>query len=249
MTLVLPLVAVLAGSCASQPAAPAAPPAPPAPPYSTTATLKDIMQLMVDPAADQVWQAVMTVDSAKGKVERCRGATRTGPWRVGAVTLLRPRTLMIPGRRAPGEKSEAPGVELEAAAMGALIESDLASYYKSAQGLHDAALLALQAIDAKNAEKLFEVGETIELACEHCHSNYWYPNEKIPAFPTTLTTEPPSNETLASRPQEFENRRSLTDDGVPDLRQISHLHVGRVRLETRLRLVRVEHRVLPAKDR
>jgi hypothetical protein len=189
-------VALLAGGCASQPAAPAAPPAPATPPYSTTATLKDIMQLMVDPAADQVWQAVMTVDSDKGTVETVPRSDED--WTVarrGAVTLLEASNLlMIPGRRVakPGEKSEAPGVELEPAAMGALIESDLPSYYKSAQGLHDAALLALQAIDAKNPEKLFEVGETIERACEHCHSNYWYPNEKIPAFPTTLTIEPAS---------------------------------------------------------
>ena len=53
-------------------------------------------------------------------------------------------------------------------------------------------LLALPAIDAKNPEKLFEVGETIEGACEHCHSNYWYPNEKIPAFPTTIPTTVPA---------------------------------------------------------
>jgi hypothetical protein len=194
-TRLLPLVALLAVGCASQPAAPAAPPAPPAPPYSTTATLKDIMQLMVDPAADQVWQAVMTVDSDKGTVETVpRSDEDWAVARRGAVTLIEASNLlMIPGRRVarPGEKSEAPGVELEPAAMGALIESDLPSYYKSAQGLHDAALLALQAIDAKNPEKLFEVGETIEMSCEHCHSNYWYPNEKIPAFPTTLTIEPP----------------------------------------------------------
>ena len=129
LTHVLPLVALLAGGCASQPAAPAAPPAPPAPPYSTTATLKDIMQLMVDPAADQVWQAVMTVDSDKGTVETVPRSDED--WTVarrGAVTLLEASNLlMIPGRRVakPGEKSEAPGVELEPAAMGALIESDL----------------------------------------------------------------------------------------------------------------------------
>jgi hypothetical protein len=195
-TRVLPLVALLTGGCASQPAAPAAPPTPPTPPYTTTATLKEIMQLMVDPAADQVWQAVMTVDSEKGTVETVpRSDEDWTSARRGAVTLLEASNLlMIPGRRVakPGEKSEAPGVELEPAAMGALIESDLPGYYKSARGLHDAALLAIQAIDAKNAEKLFEVGETIEVACEHCHSRYWYPNEKIPAFPTTLTTQPPA---------------------------------------------------------
>ena len=48
-----------------------------------------------------------------------------------------------------------------------------------------AGLAALQAIDAKDADKLFEIGEEIERACEACHSQYWYPNEKIPPVPTS----------------------------------------------------------------
>jgi hypothetical protein len=164
LTLVLQLVAVLAGSCASQPAAPAAPPAPPAPPYSTTATLKDIMQLMVDPAADQVWQAVMTVDSAKGTVETV--PRNDEDWKVarrGAVTLLEASNLlMIPGAAKPGEKPEARGRTGTGRDGGPETDSP---YYKSLR-LHDAAAPAIQAIDAKNAEKLFELGETIERACD-----------------------------------------------------------------------------------
>jgi cytochrome c556 len=100
---------------------------------------------------------------------------------------------MMPGRKVarPGEKSEAPGVELEPAEMEVNIEKDLAEFHKAALRLHDAATQALVAIDAKDPNKLFDLGETIEAACEHCHSRYWYPNEKIPAFPTTLNTEPP----------------------------------------------------------
>ena len=53
---------------------------------------------------------------------------------------------------------------------------------------------ALGAIDAKDAPKLFELGEAIEMACEHCHSRYWYPNEKIPTFP-----DPPAPPPAASK--------------------------------------------------
>lgn len=187
-------MALLAGGCASQPAAPATE-APPAPPYAATATIKEIMLHIVDPAADDVWQAVMTVDSAQGTVETVpRSDEDWTKARSGAVTLVEAANLlMMPGRPVarPGEKSEAPGVELEPAEMEANILKDLPEFHKAALRLHDAATQALAAIDAKDSNKLFELGETIEAACEHCHSRYWYPNEKIPAFPTTLNVEPP----------------------------------------------------------
>jgi cytochrome c556 len=189
---VLPVVALLAGGCASQPATPATE----APPYAATATIKEIMQHIVDPAADDVWQAVMTVDSAQGTVETVpRSDEDWTKARSGAVTLMEAANLLLmPGRHVAksGEKSDAPGVELEPAEMEANILKDLPEFHKAALGLHNAATQALAAIDAKDPNKLFELGETIEVACEHCHSRYWYPNEKIPAFPTTLSIEPPS---------------------------------------------------------
>ena len=92
---------------------------------------------------------------------------------------------MVPGRHVarPGEKSETPGVELEPAEMEVLIAKDMTAWHKRAKALHEAGLAALQAIDAKDAQKVFEVGEQIQRACEGCHSEYRYPNEKIPPFP------------------------------------------------------------------
>jgi hypothetical protein len=146
------------------------------------------MQWMVDPAADQVWQAVMTVESAKGTIDTApRNDEEWNVARRGAVTLMEASNLlMMPGRHVgrPGEKSEAPGVELEPAEMEANILKDIPEFHKAALGLHDAATNALAAVDAKDAPKLFEVGEQVERACEHCHSRYWYPNEKIPPFPS-----------------------------------------------------------------
>ena len=108
--------------------------------------------------------------------------------RHGAITLTEASNLlMVPGRHVarPGEKSDTPGVELEPPEMEALITKDLGAWRKRAHGLHEAGVAALQAIDAKDANKLFEVGEQIERACEGCHSQYWYPNEKIPPVPTS----------------------------------------------------------------
>ena len=168
-------------------AAPA--PAPPPPEYVPTATVKDLMQSVVDPNADVVWLAVTTVQSNKGTVEtRPKTDEEWTKVRHGAVALMEASNLlMVPGRHVarPGEKSETPGVELEPSEMEVLINKDLAAWRKRAHGLHEAGVAAIQAIDAKDADKLFEVGEQIERACESCHSQYWYPNEKIPPVPTS----------------------------------------------------------------
>ena len=177
------LVTFAAGCRTSEPA-----PAPgDAPHYEPAATIKDLMQSVIDPAADEVWNSVTAVQTASGTVDTVPKSQED--WlkvRHGAVTLSEAANLlMMPGRSVaqPHEKSEEPGVELEPAEMQVLIEKDRAAFNKRAQALHEAGLAALAAVDAKDPKKLFEVGEQIEHACEGCHSAYWYPNEKIPELP------------------------------------------------------------------
>jgi hypothetical protein len=162
-------------------------PAVPPPDYIPTATIKDIMQSVVDPNADVVWLSVTTVQSAKGTVDT---APKTDEeWakvRHGAIALTEASNLLIvPGRHVarPGEKSETPGVELEPSEMEALINKDIPAFRMRAKALHDAGVEAIKAVDNKDAQKVFEVGEQIEQACENCHKQYWYPNEKIPPVP------------------------------------------------------------------
>jgi cytochrome c556 len=69
--------------------------------------------------------------------------------------------------------------------MEELINKDRGAWEMRARGLHDAATEVLAAIDAKDSARVFEVGEQIEMACETCHRQYWYPNEKIPEFPAS----------------------------------------------------------------
>ena len=189
VVLLTSLVLISACQKPSETTAAAPAPAPPPPEYVPTATVKDLMQSVVDPNADVVWLAVTTVQSNKGTVEtRPKTDEEWTKVRHGAVALMEASNLlMVPGRHVakPGEKSETPGVELEPSEMEALINKDLAAWRKRAHGLHEAGAAAIQAIDAKDADKLFEVGEQIERACESCHSQYWYPNEKIPPVPTS----------------------------------------------------------------
>jgi hypothetical protein len=193
-------VAMWVAACATQPEPPKEPPAA-APPYDVSATMKDIMLHVVDPAADDVWLSVTTISTAAGTVETVpQNDEEWAKARRGAVTLMEAANmLMIPGRQVarPGEKSETPGVELEPEEMEANIAKDQPQFFKAALGLHGAATDALKAIDAKDAQKLFELGEAIERACEHCHSTYWYPNEKIPQF----APDPPTHAAPAEAPK------------------------------------------------
>jgi cytochrome c556 len=157
------------------------------PPFITDHTIKDLMLNVVDTNADVVWLSVTTVASDKGLVET--RPTNDAEWtrvRQGAIMLAEAANLlMVPGRHVarPGEKSETPGVELEPSEMEELINKDRPAFYKHAKALYDAAMLAADAAARKDADKVFEVGETIEMACENCHKTYWYPNEKIPELP------------------------------------------------------------------
>jgi hypothetical protein len=190
-TTVLLALLLSASACQSPSSRPAGVPEPAQPDYAPSATIKDIMMSIVDPAADVVWLSVTTVQSSAGTVDTA--PKNDEDWanvRKGAVTLTEAANLlMMPGRHVARahEKSETPGVELEPSQMEELINKDRPAWEMRARHLHDAGVAALQAIDAKDAQKVFEVGEQIEVACENCHKQYWYPNEKIPEFPSSAT--------------------------------------------------------------
>ena len=157
------------------------------PPFVPDATVKDLMLGIIDPSADVVWLSVTTEVSEQGTLEtRPRNDEEWTKVRQGALTLAEAANLlMIPGRKvAPDDHvSEVPGIELEGPEMDALIATDRAAWDTHARALYDAAMAAYRAAGAKDADTIFEVGETIEHACEGCHRAYWYPNEVIPELP------------------------------------------------------------------
>jgi hypothetical protein len=184
--LVLSVSAVIVGGCGSR-QQPGARPA-----FRTDATVKDIMDSIVDPQADVLWNSVATIVSATGTEERAPqtdeewAAVRRGAVQLVEVTNL----LLIPGRLVarPGEKSQNPRIELEPEAIQKLIADDPATWGKLVDGLHDAALPALTAINAKDVKGLFDAGDKLEHACETCHQNYWYPPQHAPAWKINEST-------------------------------------------------------------
>ncbi len=155
----------------------AAEPEPPA--FRPTATVEELMQTMVDPAADAVWDAVVIDATPDGVVEIVPESD--GDWirlRRHAVTLAESANLLlVEGRRiaAPTSRSELPGIDLHPDAIQTLVEEDWETWVEVSQALRATSLTVLEAVDARDVEALLAAGTELDLACEACHAVYWYP--------------------------------------------------------------------------
>ena len=141
------------------------------------ATIRDIMDSFIDPAADHIWDAVAITVTAKGRVEKHpRTDEEWKELRRRAIQIMEgANLLLIPGRRVarPGEKVD-PRVAIPPDQIEVLINQDRANFTKLAYELYDSVVPVLQAIEAKDKDKLLEVGDGIDRACENCHTKYWY---------------------------------------------------------------------------
>lgn len=144
-----------------------------------TTTIKDIMDSMVDPSGEFLFESVVTIADEHGITEKAPQTDEE--WREvrhRAVTLLEaPNLLVMSGRRVaqPSERSDNPQIELAPERIQALIDGNRVSFVNRARDLQDAAMTALKAIDAKDKKGLFDALMVLDKACENCHLEYWYP--------------------------------------------------------------------------
>jgi len=147
-----------------------------------TFTIREIMQSMVGPRADSLWNAVGTSVTEKGL--ETKAPANEEEWaslRHEAVTLAEAmNSILIPGRKvaSPGDQPKDPKAELAPEQIEILINQDRATWAKLAHDLQDAVGVAIKAVDAKDAEALSNAGGGIDTACETCHKKYWYPNQE-----------------------------------------------------------------------
>src|SRR3954464_8915449 len=155
---------------------------PPGPELAMTATIKDLMDAMVDPNAEYLFDNIVEIVDEKGIIDKTpKTDDEWAEVRRRAVLLFEaPNLLVTPGRKVakPGEKPKYPEVELGLEQIQKLIDDDRDAFVRRAKRLQDAAGLALKAIDARDKKELFAKLGDVDKACESCHLRYWYPNDK-----------------------------------------------------------------------
>ena len=106
--------------------------APAATSFRPTSTIKDLMESLVDPSADALWDSVATIVSAAGTEERQpKTPEEWANVRRRAISLVEATNLLImEGRRVakPGEKAENEEVELGPEEIEKLISGDRTSW-------------------------------------------------------------------------------------------------------------------------
>jgi cytochrome c556 len=142
-------------------------------------TIIELMDSIVMPQAQIVWDAVVYNVTADG--ESVTGPETDEDWqtlRWSAVALAESaNNLLVPGRTANKPGAVAGEGELEPAQIDALIKEQHGAWVAHAQVLYQAAMDAVNAIDARDADKLSDAGGTIDSACESCHLQFWYPEQ------------------------------------------------------------------------
>jgi hypothetical protein len=173
----LVLGGLVSASCTSKASAPPAD-------LKPIVSIKELMENIIDPIADNVFDAVGTDATEKGIVEtKPRTDEDWAKVQIGAVTLAEGSNLlkMVRSVAPPGDKNNSGGPnapELSPEAIQAKIEGDRALWNKHADELRDEALRIMDIVKAKNADALFEAGSRLDRVCENCHLEYWYPGDK-----------------------------------------------------------------------
>jgi len=183
--IVVLIVTALSAACQ----APPPPPVPVAdpPPFRATSTIRELMQSMVAPSAQGLWDSVGRISDAKGTRDlEPRTPEEWAAVRRHAISLMESTNLLlIPGRHVArdGEQTlkaddAVPGSELPPAEIEKRINATWAAWTAMAQNLHGTAGSMLDAIDKKDVARLESIGSDLDGVCESCHLAFWYPQPR-----------------------------------------------------------------------
>jgi hypothetical protein len=146
-------------------------------------TVRELMKYLIDPAADNIFNAVSSTATAHGTVDvEPRTDQDWEKIRVGAVSMAEGASLLKIRRpfAPPGDANNSSGpnaVELSPAAMAAKVERDPVEWNARIEALRNVALEALEVVKRRDLAELWDLGENLDKACEACHRSYWYPGE------------------------------------------------------------------------
>ena len=141
---VVMVAAVCAASCGAD--------APAGPPFRTETNVQMLMANMLDPAADLLWDAVGTVIDATGETHW--EPETEEEWlavKLGAMALAESANLLMMETRA----------------------RDQTQWIRLSESMYDAAMEMFAAAEARDAQQVFDLGETVYNTCNNCHGLYW----------------------------------------------------------------------------
>jgi cytochrome c556 len=146
-------------------------------------SVKELMKYMIDPVADNIFNAVGSTVTKQGVVDIV--PKTEDDWdkvRTGAVSLAEGAYLLKIRRpfTPPGDENNSTGpnpVELSPAQITAKVERDPVEWNARIEALRNVALQAIEVAKRKDVNELWDVGENLDKACEACHRSYWYPGE------------------------------------------------------------------------
>ena len=144
-------------------------------------SIRELMQNIVDPLSDNIFEAVAVDISANGVVET--KPTTDEDWarvKQGAVALAEAANLLlIPRRVAPENDNVAKSQgELPPDEITKHIQSDRAKWLMHVNDLRTEAEKTFAIVEKRDADALFDLGSDIDKACESCHLEYWYPGDR-----------------------------------------------------------------------
>ena len=147
-------------------------------------SVKELMRDMIDPVADNIFDAVWWETTAQGSVEhRPRTDADWEKIRIGAVTIAEgiyllkvPRLFTPPGDVNNSVGPNAP--ELSPAEIQAKLDHDPVLWDAKIEAVRNVAKATLEAVKGKDVTAVFQAGADLDEACENCHLEYWYPGDK-----------------------------------------------------------------------
>jgi predicted secreted protein len=121
------------------------------PPFKPVADVKQLMQGIIDPSADVLWERSGEIIAPEGTTSRApKSEEQWAEVRAAAITLTESGNLLMMVPRA----------------------KDGDEWMKRSQELIDVGTAAWKAAEAKNVDQLFNVGADVYDTCSRCHQKY-----------------------------------------------------------------------------
>jgi hypothetical protein len=148
--------------------------------YQPVGSIRSIMEGIVEPTSDVIYQSVAVIATASGTVEHVpRTDEEWARVEHNALALAESANLLkMPRIVATPEEEKEPVQEgaLTPKEIGVRIDANRAEWNTLVDGLLKAALRARDAASKHDMEGLYDVGGVIDAACETCHIKLWYPD-------------------------------------------------------------------------